>query len=937
MDVHIHILHVNLRGFLSHKTELEARIAKQGLPELVGITETHLDKSVPAITLSNYTLISRLDRRDGRQGGGIAFFALASVAPTVVHIGDSVDHERSWHILHSNMGPVLLALWYRPPSYQEDLAIVDLEMEWHKYSGEAVATMIFGDMNVHHTHWLKHSIGVQPAGSQLFGVCSRLGLAEKVQQPTRGKNLLDLFLTDATSGVTCKVLPKIADHNLVLTRVALQVTLSDPVARQLWDYKKSDWQGLLQALGDTDWHDYFSQIAPDEAAAKFTDHIICTARRYIPVRLQSFRPSSHPWLNDRCFSLIQSKIDAEGTPEYAAKQYACTKGMLEEHEKYVQRTRAKITSLQPSSKKWWKLSGSLMLKANQTSAIPPIKSEEGIWCLKAEDKANAFAQSFGNKFVMPDGKVNQFSAITESDARMSGFLPIRRGHVLKILKALREDSSTGPDQLAARLLRKCAAVLAVPIALLVRIILKHGIWPESWKLHWIHPLHKKASRSDPKHYRGIHLTAQLSKVAERLLGLHLCTFLESSLAFGKYQFAYIRGRGYRDALAFNVFTWVWAFGNRKRIGLYCSDVAGAFDRVNSERLLAKLRAKGVHEQLLRVISSWLGARRAHVCVEGVLSEPFLLSNMVFQGTVWGPSLWNSYYADAGKAVELNGFLGTVFADDLNCFKLFDSAIGNAFINKESHKCQESLHEWGRANQVVFEPSKESFHILDSRHPFGGSFKMLSVPFDTKLQMFEAAIEFASVAGWRLKTLLRARRFYEKPALIGLYKSHILSFIEGATPAIYHAAPGVLKIIDDTQESFLHQIEMSQQEAFLEFNLAPLGVRKDIAMLGILCKVCHNKAPPPLQGLFQHCGGRTLTSYSFRTSDVLHDKALHDPVEPGHPLIIRRSIYGLVKVFNRLPQHFVDSKTTQEFQRRLQNCAKDAASENAIDWQLMFRA
>ena len=111
---------------------------------------------------------------------------------------------------------------------------------------------------------------------------------------------------------------KIADHNLVLTRVALQVTLSDPVARQIWDYKKADWQGLLQALGDTDWHDYFSQIAPDEAAAKFTHHIICTARRYIPVRLQSFRPSSHPWLNDRCFSLIQSKIDAEGTPEYAA-------------------------------------------------------------------------------------------------------------------------------------------------------------------------------------------------------------------------------------------------------------------------------------------------------------------------------------------------------------------------------------------------------------------------------------------------------------------------------------------------------------------------------------------------------------------------------------------------------------------------------------------
>ena len=146
--------------------------------------------------------------------------------------------------------------------------------------------------------------------------------------------------------------------------------------------------------------------------------------------------------------------------------------------------------------------------------------------------------------------------------------------------------------------------------------------------------------------------------------------------------------------------------------------------------------------------------------------------MVFQGTVWGPSLWNSYYADASEAVELHGFLGTVFADDLNCFKIFDGAIGDAFVHTESRKCQQSLHEWGRANQVVFEPSKESFHILDSRHPSGSNFKMLSVPFDPKLQMFDAAIEFAGVAGWRLKTLLRAQRYYEKAALVGLYKSHI---------------------------------------------------------------------------------------------------------------------------------------------------------------------
>ena len=32
-------------------------------------------------------------------------------------------------------------------------------------------------------------------------------------------------------------------------------------------------------------------------------------------------------------------------------------------------------------------------------------------------------------------------------------------------------------------------------------------------------------------------------------------------------------------------TWIWALGTGKRIALYCSDVSGAFDKVNSQLLL----------------------------------------------------------------------------------------------------------------------------------------------------------------------------------------------------------------------------------------------------------------------------------------------------------------------------------------------------------------
>ena len=46
----------------------------------------------------------------------------------------------------------------------------------------------------------------------------------------------------------------------------------------------------------------------------------------------------------------------------------------------------------------------------------------------------------------------------------------------------------------------------------------------------------------------------------------------------------------------NVLDWLWALHSGRKVGLYCSDVSGAFDRVRVERLVAKLKAKGVSEK-----------------------------------------------------------------------------------------------------------------------------------------------------------------------------------------------------------------------------------------------------------------------------------------------------------------------------------------------------
>ena len=110
-------------------------------------------------------------------------------------------------------------------------------------------------------------------------------------------------------------------------------------------------------------------------------------------------------------------------------------------------------------------------------------------------------------------------------------------------------------------------------------ILSSGEWPQLWRQHWVAPLHKKKSVYQPDNYRGIHLTAQLSKVVERLLKTLYSPYLSDISAFGPNQFAYTVGRGARDALALLMITWVQALGIGQKVAVYCSDVSGASDRV----------------------------------------------------------------------------------------------------------------------------------------------------------------------------------------------------------------------------------------------------------------------------------------------------------------------------------------------------------------------
>ena len=186
------------------------------------------------------------------------------------------------------------------------------------------------------------------------------------------------------------------------------------------------------------------------------------------------------------------------------------------------------------------------------------------------------------------------------------------------------------------------------------------------------PIYKKKAVTSASNYRGIHLTAHLSKVAERPLLPLVEPHISCTFAFGPNQFAKTQGRG---SLPHDVVA------------------PSAQSPHESRRLLlgrgqgfrqSSARSKGVHPSLDALASSWLQQRTAQVVVDG-------LNNVGFPGHHAGLHPLEH----AWRAIREASFVEIVYADDLNGFTEFEHNASVDSLIAGAKTCQSELHKlWG---------------------------------------------------------------------------------------------------------------------------------------------------------------------------------------------------------------------------------------------------
>ncbi|CAL4087000.1 unnamed protein product, partial [Meganyctiphanes norvegica] len=177
--------------------------------------------------------------------------------------------------------------------------------------------------------------------------------------------------------------------------------------------------------------------------------------------------------------------------------------------------------------------------------------------------------------------------------------------VYNILIHLKESSAPGPDTIHPKVLKECAANLALPLFLIFRHSLDSGFLPLDWKLANVTPIYKKGVKSDPLNYRPISLTSVPCKVMERLVKNKIMDHLESNNLLSKHQHGFRSRRSCLTQLL-EYFQEIHDFLDASDpVDAVYLDCKKAFDTVPHKRQIVKLKAYGITGKILKWIESFL--------------------------------------------------------------------------------------------------------------------------------------------------------------------------------------------------------------------------------------------------------------------------------------------------------------------------------------------
>ena len=292
------------------------------------------------------------------------------------------------------------------------------------------------------------------------------------------------------------------------------------------------------------------------------------------------------------------------------------------------------------------------------------------------------------------------------------FSQISEEAVMEVLNNLKQKLSCGHDGISSRLLKASKTVVCKPLTLIINQTLTSGIFPDTLKIAKIILLFKKGDKTLLENYRPISILPAISKIFERIMfnQIHNHFSMHNLFYSGQYGFRANHSTQFAALELIDRITQDLDQGNMP-ITIFM-DLSKAFDTLNHDILIYKLKSYGLSEAALKLMQSYLTNRKQYVEINNTQSTKNDITVGVPQGSILGPLLFIIYINDIIHSSTVFRFI--IFADDTTLYTTLNTQEDiNDILNDELVK----INNWLKVNKLSLNVDKTKamlFHMPQKR-------------------------------------------------------------------------------------------------------------------------------------------------------------------------------------------------------------------------------